>query len=75
MEGSKSIYPIGVELFSLGYFDFLFKFGIPPVQEEGVQFTIKHDHDFICLKTPHLRFLEVTNFLAPGFSYDKFLMG
>ncbi|CAH3132563.1 unnamed protein product [Porites lobata] len=27
----------------------------------------------MCLKTPHLRFLDVTNFLAPGFSYDKFL--
>ena len=27
----------------------------------------------MCLKTAHLRFLDVTNFLAPGFSYDKFL--
>lgn len=27
----------------------------------------------MCLKTKHLRFLAVTNFLAPGFSYDKFL--
>ena len=43
------------------------------VQNEGVQFTIKRNHNFMCLKTPHLRFLDVTNFLAPGFSYDKFL--
>lgn len=27
----------------------------------------------MCLKTKHLRFLDVTNFLAPGFSYEKFL--
>ena len=27
----------------------------------------------MCLKTKQLRFLDVTNFLAPGFSYDKFL--
>ena len=43
------------------------------VQNEGVQFTIKRNHNFMCLKTPHLRFLDVTNFLAPDFSYDKFL--
>ncbi|KAJ7371340.1 hypothetical protein OS493_026440 [Desmophyllum pertusum] len=43
------------------------------VQNEQVQFTIKRNNNFICLKTEHLRFLDVTNFLAPGFSYDMFL--
>ncbi|KAL9961202.1 hypothetical protein ACROYT_G030103 [Oculina patagonica] len=42
------------------------------VQNEQVQFTIKRNHNFMCLKTTHLRFLDVTNFLAPRFSYDKF---
>ena len=42
------------------------------VQNEGVHFTIKQNHNFMCLKTPHLRVFDVTNFLAPGFSY-KFL--
>lgn len=42
------------------------------VKNEQVQFTIKQNN-FMCLKTEHLRFLAVTNFLAPGFSYDKFL--
>ncbi|CAH3027782.1 unnamed protein product [Porites evermanni] len=42
------------------------------LQNEGVNFTIKQNHNFMCLKTPHLRFFDVTNFLAPGFSY-KFL--
>lgn len=27
----------------------------------------------MCLKTDNLRFLDITNFLAPGFSYEKFL--
>ena len=43
------------------------------VQNEEVQFTIKRNNNFMCFKTKHLRFLDVTNFLAPGFSYDKFL--
>ena len=43
------------------------------VQNEEVQFTIKRNNNFMCLKTDHLRFLDVTNFLAPGFSYAKFL--
>ena len=43
------------------------------VQNKGVQFAIIRNHNFVCLKTPHLRFLDVTNFLAPSFSYNKFL--
>ena len=43
------------------------------VANEQVLFTIKRNNNFMCLKTEHLRFLDVTNFLAPGFSYDKFL--
>lgn len=43
------------------------------VQNEQVQFTIKRNNNFMCLKTRHIRFLDVTNFLAPGFSYDMFL--
>ena len=43
------------------------------VQNENIQFTIKRNNNFMCLKTEHLRFLDITNFLAPGFSYEKFL--
>ena len=43
------------------------------VKNEDVLFTIKRNNNIMCLKTAHLRFLDVTNFLAPGFSYDKFL--
>ena len=27
----------------------------------------------MCLKTMHLKFLDITNYLAPGFSYEQFL--
>ena len=43
------------------------------VKEEEVKFTIKRNNNVMCLKTEHLRFLDIINFLAPGFSYDKFL--
>lgn len=34
------------------------------VQNEQVQFTIKHNNNIMCLKTKNLRFLDFTNFLA-----------
>lgn len=43
------------------------------VKEEEVQFAIKRNNNFMSLKTEHLKFLDVSNFLAPCFSYDKFL--
>ena len=27
----------------------------------------------MCRKTKHLKFLDITNYLAPGFSYEQFL--
>ena len=40
------------------------------VKEEEVKFTIKRNNNLMCLKTEHLRFLDIINFLAPGFTYD-----
>ena len=42
------------------------------VQNEGIQFTVKRNNNFMCLKTPHLRFLDVTNFLAPVLATTSF---
>ena len=36
-------------------------------------FVIKKNNNFMCLSTPTLKFLDMTNYLAPGFSYDKYL--
>jgi len=43
------------------------------VRDEEVQSTIKRNHNFMCLLTEHLCFLDFTNLLALGFSYDNFL--
>ena len=38
-----------------------------------MNFVIKKLNTFMCVTTERLRFLDVLNFLAPGFSYDAFL--
>ena len=38
-----------------------------------IQYVIKQNGSYSCIKTPHLKFLDVANYLAPGYSYDKFL--
>ena len=43
------------------------------VKHEQVKFVIKRNNNHMCLKTLHLKFLDITNYLAPGFSYDEFL--
>ena len=35
-------------------------------------YVIKKNNDFMCLSTDTLTFLDITNYLAPGFSYDIF---
>ena len=41
---------------------------------KDIQFVIKRTNSYICLKTSKLRFLDIKNFLVPGFSYRKFLV-
>ena len=41
---------------------------------KDIQFVIKRTNSYLCLKAFKLRFLEIKNFLAPGFSYCKFLV-
>ena len=36
-------------------------------------FVIKRNNAFMCLSTDQLKFLDMTNYLAPGFSYAKYL--
>ena len=43
------------------------------VKNKEMDFIVKRNNNFMCLQTQCLRFLDVTNFLAPGFSYSKFL--
>ena len=38
-----------------------------------LDFVIKRSNHFMCIKTETLRFLDIKNYIAPGFSYDKFI--
>ena len=44
-------------------------------ENEGIGsfFVIKRNNTFMCLSTDQLKFLDMTNYIAPGFSYDKYL--
>ena len=50
--------------------EFLFPYLI---ETQPVKFTVKRNSNHMCLKTDFLKFLDITNYLAPGFSYDQFL--
>ena len=39
-----------------------------------INFVIKKANYYLCIKTEKLRFLDIRHFLAPGFSYRKFLI-
>ena len=40
---------------------------------ERVSYVIKKGGSYTCINTTHLKFLDIVNYLAPGFSYDSFL--
>ena len=42
-------------------------------KNEEVKFVIKRNNNHNCLKTEHLNFLDITNYLAPGFNHDVFI--
>ena len=40
---------------------------------DDTRFVIKRQNTFMCFSTNKLKFLDMVNFLAPGYSYDKYL--
>ncbi|XP_070178816.1 uncharacterized protein, partial [Littorina saxatilis] len=38
-----------------------------------LKFVVKNNNQFKCVSTEKLKFLDITSFLAPGFSYAKYL--
>ena len=50
--------------------EFLFPYLI---QHQPIKFTVKRNSNHTCLKTDFLKLLGISNYLAPGFSYDQFL--
>jgi hypothetical protein len=44
------------------------------LEDQPVQFVVKTGGSkYMCIKTEHLKFLDILNYLAPGFNYSKFL--
>ena len=41
--------------------------------DDETQFVNKRQNTFMCFSTKKLKFLDIVNYLAPGFSYDKYL--
>ena len=50
--------------------EFLFPYLI---ETQPIKFTVKRNSNHMCLKTDFLKILDISNYLAPGFSYDQFL--
>ena len=42
-------------------------------EDDETRFIIKRQNTFMCFSTKNLTFLDIINFLAPGYSYDKYL--
>ena len=42
-------------------------------ENDGVGSFFVINNTFMCLTTDQLKFLDITNYIAPGFSYDKYL--
>lgn len=43
------------------------------LKHDQIKFTIKRDNSIKCLKTNKLKFLDMLNFIAPGFDYSTFI--
>ena len=44
------------------------------VDEQSNQYyVIKRNNDFMAISTPQFKFLDVMNYITPGFSYSKYL--
>ena len=63
--------------FNSGHYDLnvVKKFFIPYMLKgnDKTRFVIKRQNTFMCFSTTNLKFLDVTQYLAPGVSYDKYL--
>ena len=60
--------------FNSGRYDLnLIKLLIAIQLHNKIDFVIKKANTYLCLKTEKLRFLDIKNYLAPGYAYKKFL--
>ena len=43
------------------------------VKSQRIKHTMKRNNNFMCINTEALKFLVITNYMAPGFSYSQYL--
>ena len=43
------------------------------IEHHPIKFTVKRNNNHMCLKTNFLKLLNISNYVAQGFSYDQFL--
>lgn len=43
------------------------------LKHDKIQFAIKRNNVMKCIKTQNLKFLDILNFIAPGFTYESFI--
>ena len=43
------------------------------LHETNNYFLVKKNNQYMCVAYPEFRFLDISNYLAPGYSYAKFL--
>ena len=43
------------------------------LKHDKIKFTIKRDNVMKCIKTQNLKFLDILNYIAPGFDYENFI--
>ena len=46
---------------------------IEEADDDETRFVIKRQNTFMCFSTKKLKFIDIVNYLTPGFSYDKYL--
>ena len=42
------------------------------MKHQPIKFTVKRNNNNMCIKTDSLKFRDISNYFAPGFSYDQF---
>ncbi|BFZ20032.1 hypothetical protein BsWGS_23071 [Bradybaena similaris] len=47
--------------------------GVAPKQPPAFKYIVKKNNNFMCLGTEKLKFVDIVNYIAPGFSYSKYL--
>ena len=43
------------------------------LKHDKIKFVIKRSNTMKCIKTPNLKFLDILNYIAPGFNYENFI--